>query len=116
MADSYEIPIANKSAQAVPVVPSSTSEISIRTMASDIELMGKSGGTVGQNMAFGHVQHVAVSSAPLPAMSSTGVEAAHSTSLKDTSSTRFVMWVVVIFIIGGALFAAGFYLYPLFVK
>lgn len=49
MPDSFDLDNRSRSADAVPAIPTSTSEVAVRTLASDIELMGQSGGMVNQS-------------------------------------------------------------------
>ena len=48
MPDSFDLNNVPRSTDAIAQVPTSSSEVSIRTMASDLELMGESGGMVNQ--------------------------------------------------------------------
>jgi len=48
MPDSFDLNNQPRAADAVAQIPTSSSEVSVRTMASDLELMGQSGGMVSQ--------------------------------------------------------------------
>lgn len=53
MADSFDLNDKSRAADAAPAIPTSSSEVAVRTMASDLELMGQSGGMVGQSAPQG---------------------------------------------------------------
>lgn len=53
MADSFDLNNIPRASDAVPQIPTSSSEVAVRTMASDLELMGQSGGMVGQSVPQG---------------------------------------------------------------
>src|SRR5207244_1337953 len=115
MADSFEPAPQNKSAAtAAPAVPPSSSEVSVRTMASDLEMMGKSVGLAGQGLPVAQFERVAVSAPDAAPSGPLGVPPATHTSSGDSSATRLLIWGIVILVGAGILFAAGFYLYPLF--
>lgn len=47
--NSFDLNNQPRAADAMPQIPTSTSEVEVRTMASDLEMMGKSGGMVNQS-------------------------------------------------------------------
>lgn len=104
---------APKNAETVPAVPSSTSEVVTRTMASDLEMMGKSGGLV----PAAQVSRMTVTpdnSLPTGAL---GVPPAYHTAEKQESSwVRPLIWTLITIAGAAILFAVGFYLVPLFLN
>lgn len=119
MAESFDLNTPQKSAEAVPMVPPSTSEVSVRTLASDIELMGKSGGMVGQGLPTASIEQVAVSPQARQAVGPTGVPTPASRGAEaspDSHWFKILMWTVVVLLGGGLLFVIGYYLPVLFGK
>lgn len=53
MPDSFDLNNQSRAADTAPQIPTSASEVDVRTMASDLELMGKSGGMVGHGAPQG---------------------------------------------------------------
>src|SRR5882724_9871111 len=53
MPDSFDLNNVPRAADAVPQIPTSSSEVAVRTLVSDIELMGQSGGMVSQGAPQG---------------------------------------------------------------
>ena len=53
MPDSFDLNNVPRATDAVPTIPTSSSEVAVRTMASDIDLMGQSGGMVSQSAPRG---------------------------------------------------------------
>ncbi len=103
----------SRSADAVPAVPQSTTEVTIRTLQSDLEMIGKSGGLSGQGMMMEHVERVAVAPEPEMAVGPTGVAAPRAPQpVRDRG--RAMVMTIVILVIAAVLFAFGFFLAPLF--
>ncbi len=115
MPDSME---PQKSVGAVPMVPPSTSEVSLRTMASDIDLMGKSGGLAGQALPVAEIQRVAIKPETSEPVGPTGVATPQSrpASLQDSHWLVILMWGIVIIVGGALLFGIGYYLPAIFGK
>ncbi len=116
MADTFEA-APQKSAEAVPVVPPSTSEVSMRTMQSDLSLMGQSGG--GAPMA--DITRVSMPADNSPATGPLGVPmpgaAAPAAGAKPEARwMKPLIWTLVILAGAGILFGIGFYVVPLFLK
>jgi hypothetical protein len=91
----------------------------VRTLASDLEMMGRSGGLAGQGLPAVQFERVAATVPQGPQLGSLGVpEPVHTVRppQQDSSTMRILIWGLVILIGAGILLAAGFYLYPLFVK
>jgi hypothetical protein len=91
----------------------------MRTMASDIDLMGKSGGMVGQGLPTASIEQVAVASQMPQAVGPTGVPtpAERAAAAKpDSHWFTILMWTLVVVLGGGLLFVIGYYLPILFKK
>ena len=76
VSDSFDINNQPRAADTVPAIPTSASEVSVRTMTSDLELMGQSGGMVNQAapqaMAVPVVLHPEAAAGQTPQPSSSG--------------------------------------------
>jgi hypothetical protein len=104
--------LSAKASLAVPAVPPSTAEVSIRTLQSDLELIGRSGG-----MPATQFTRVPVSPDNSPAVGAAGVPLPAAREAGEPSSSgRILVWTIVILAAVALLFVAGYYLAPLFTK
>lgn len=104
MADSFDLNNVPRAVDAVPAIPTSDSEVAVRTMASDFELMGQSGGMVSQSAPQG-VQ-VPVTLHPEAAASQPGADRVPQTS---SGHGKTILITVAVIIAVGGLFALGFF-------
>lgn len=97
--DSFELNNQPRAADAVPQIPTSDSEVAVRTMASDFELMGQSGGMVNQSALQGVQVPVALhpEATPQPAQSS------------GMGRGKIILITVAVVIVMGGLFALGYF-------
>lgn len=104
-----------KSTETVPVVPPSTAEVSIRTMQSDVELMGKSGGMPAAQVSRVAVAPDNVQTGPL------GVAVPGQTPMPtmEKPEARWIkplIWAAVILAGAAILLVIGYYVSPLLLK
>lgn len=100
----------SRSADAVPRVPQSSAEISIRTLASDLDMIGKNGGMTG-----GSVQRVEMAPEAEAERGPAGVAVpVIPRPARRSDAARMLVIVAAIIVIAGVLFAFGFYIAPLF--
>lgn len=97
----------SRSADAIPAAPPSSSELLIRTLASDVELMGKSGGLASAGFVSTGTAPAVPASEPLPP--------APDGDQRGRMSGKSLL-IIALIVIGAAavLVAAGFYLAPIF--
>jgi hypothetical protein len=102
MPDSFDLNNVPRATDAVPQIPTSSSEVAVRTMASDFELMGQSGGMVNQTAPQGmqvpvtlHPE-VPAPGIPVPQPSGPGLG-------------KIVLITVIIIVAMGGLFALGYF-------
>lgn len=101
--ESFDLNNQSRAADAAPQIPTSSSEVSVRTMASDLELMGQSGGMVGQSAPQGvqvpvtiHSEDVAsgIPTPPQPSASGRG---------------KAIIITVLVILAAAGLFALGYF-------
>jgi hypothetical protein len=101
MPDSFDLNNVPRAADAVPAIPTSSSEVAVRTMASDIDLMGQSGGMVSQGVPQG---------TQVPVTLHPEGQVQEFPTAEATSSPAKLILVTIIIILGAlGLFALGYF-------
>lgn len=97
--DSFDLNNVPRAVDAVPQIPTSDSEVAVRTMASDFEAMGQSGGMVSQSVLQG--TQVPVTLHP--------ESAASAPQASGPGRGRAILITVAVVIVMGGLFALGYF-------
>ncbi len=98
-------PTAQSAVPPPPPSDSTLAEVSIRTMASDLALLGKTGGIgtpQGETVSLTFTHHER----------SRTSDQQHAVSGKTRNAAKIVMIIFGIVLLGAALFVAGYYLFP----
>ena len=121
MADSFEAGNVSRSADTAPLVPPSSSEVTVRTMFSDLAAMGQSGGmpqTGGFTIPTADPFAPRTQAGDLGALPVTDISVSNNQTVRPPSdahgAVRVIMVTVAIGIAALALFALGFYIIPKF--
>lgn len=109
MPDSFDLNNQPRAADAVPQIPTSASEVAVRTMASDLELMGQSGGMIGQSVP--QSMQVPVTLHPETAASLAGAPASASAPAPQASRSfgRYILITVIVILAVFGLLALGYF-------
>jgi len=102
MPDSFDLNSAMRAGDTVPQIPTSSSEVAVRTMASDIDLMGQSGGMVGQVAPQG-------TQVPVTLSPETPTQEFPTTGSPSTGNGKLVLITIAIVLAGLGLFALGYF-------
>jgi hypothetical protein len=114
--ESFDLNNQSRSTDAVPTIPTSTSEVAVRTMASDIELMGQSGGMTGQTQTQSR-QQVSTPQAPQTAQAPQGMHVPVTLHPDEEAAVeapsggrgKMVLITIVVIVVALGLFSLGYF-------